>query len=236
MRKIFAVSIALALLTVLCASCTNTNSPESASIPPKLDDYWVENIAKESLQKIEEELPVNYKQNLNPFKWGFGSGPDKLPKMGNLEAVERYTKNTLTIEGKIVVGEWVHEEDPAVQTRYDSYKSSFYIVEDLSERLTDTTKIIDPAFYAGSIEECDYLIVFGGFESDRDREYYKGGADRVEITTLVLVFDAREKELLHLKSLGTFLPNWKTNNPVGLAYVVKVYEYIISLMAGMPSL
>ncbi len=51
------------------------------------------------------------------------------------------------------------------------------------------------------------MTSYRGFETNRDVDYYDAtGGDRVHVTTFVFVFDAKNKQLLHIESIGTDAP------------------------------
>ncbi len=64
--------------------------------------------------------------------------------------------------------------------------------------------------WAETVENCDWLIVYGGFETDREKNYYFGGTDRVTVETRVYVLDVREKQSVLLEVIGVDKPGRRT--------------------------
>ena len=66
--------------------------------------------------------------------------------------------------------------------------------------------------FADNIEECRYLIAYGSCYSNVEKDYYsvtltsEGSIDRTDVTTVVLVIDAREHRILHIENIGTSVP------------------------------
>lgn len=59
--------------------------------------------------------------------------------------------------------------------------------------------------FADSLDECKYLILYGGFESLLEEDFYFQG-DRVTISTLVILIDAQSREIVAIKDLGSDTP------------------------------
>lgn len=68
--------------------------------------------------------------------------------------------------------------------------------------------------WANSREECDYLVVYGGYTSKVDKNYYTavysgggaGSADRVTVTTMYCVIDAHTGKVVNVSKVGTDTP------------------------------
>ena len=66
------------------------------------------------------------------------------------------------------------------------------------------------SIWAETVEDCDWLIVYGGFETDRDKNFYFGDIDRVTVETRVYVLNAREKRAALLEVIGVDRPERRT--------------------------
>ena len=86
--------------------------------------------------------------------------------------------------------------------------------------------------WADSTDACDYLILYGGFETDRVEGFYEGGADRVSTETIVYVIDPKEKQILLTKSVGKDVPRNVTDHPQGRVMYDEAEEYIQELLIG----
>ena len=66
--------------------------------------------------------------------------------------------------------------------------------------------------FADNLDECRYLIAYGSCYSNVVENYYsisptaEGSFDRTDVTTIVLVIDARERTVLHIENIGTDVP------------------------------
>jgi len=65
---------------------------------------------------------------------------------------------------------------------------------------------VSPERFADSLEECDTLIVYGGYVTARQADFYGKGVDRVTVATLVFVIDVREAKLLHIEVISVWRP------------------------------
>ena len=86
--------------------------------------------------------------------------------------------------------------------------------------------------FAQSLEECRTLIYYGGFPSRIEKDYYTGPADRVQVTTVVLVIDMETEQILHLASVWTNTPGDRVapGNHIGSVNHTKAVEYIEELL------
>ena len=91
---------------------------------------------------------------------------------------------------------------------------------------------VPESVWADSFEECDYLIVYGGFEVSRNAGYYEGGADRVTTKTVVYVLDPKEKVVLLSKDIGVDAPGSVTDHTTGRVLYDEADAYITYLLTG----
>lgn len=90
---------------------------------------------------------------------------------------------------------------------------------------------VDRSRLTWDIDACDYIIVFGGYKSLADEDYYMGGINRYGMTMLVFVIDARELTCLHIESVSTDLPGSPTDHTTGYLDRESAEEYIAELLA-----
>ena len=97
----------------------------------------------------------------------------------------------------------------------------------------------DPSFkfnscnqvFADTMEECKYLIYMGTLDVYVEKAFYVGNIPRVTRTTVVMVFDAQSKELLHVKYLGTDTPpDNDAESNAGKEFLTEEYAYVRSLI------
>ena len=97
-------------------------------------------------------------------------------------------------------------------------------------------KDVPAEVFADTIDECRYLIAYGGCNSNVVENYYavspvaEGIRDRTDVTTLVLIIDAKEKRILHIENIGTDIPAAQTTDPTGNVLNEKAIEYIDNLL------
>ena len=90
--------------------------------------------------------------------------------------------------------------------------------------------------FADSVDECRYLIAYGGCEANVAEDYYglipfsEGTIDRTDITTIVVVIDAVEREVLHIEIIGTDVPEASTESPYGDQLTEEAITYIMELL------
>ena len=91
---------------------------------------------------------------------------------------------------------------------------------------------IPSSCWANTIEECDWLIVYGGFETGRNKGFYGGNIDRVIVTTRLFVLDPKGKRIVLEETIGTDAPGIQTRNPRGQVLFDEAGKYIIRLATG----
>ena len=127
---------------------------------------------------------------------------------------EKYTGSQPDIDGKVV---WGHLT-PTGQVQL--FAESIY-------------KDIDTEAVARSIDEAEYLIVYCGFVSRVDKEFYNGGIDRTLVTTLVLVIDVQDRSVVHIENVGTDCPDgYISDRSRGFALDDAALDYMNGLCGG----
>ena len=91
---------------------------------------------------------------------------------------------------------------------------------------------IPASCWANTVEECEWLILYGGFETGRNKGFYGGNIDRVIVTTRVYVVDPKEKRIVMEETIGTDTPGIKTKNPKGQVLYDEAEKFIIRLVTG----
>ena len=69
--------------------------------------------------------------------------------------------------------------------------------------------------WANTQKECDYLVVYGGFEHSREKRYYQGGIDRVSVATSVYIIDPKKSRTVYCDVLAIDTPPPMTNRTTG---------------------
>ena len=87
--------------------------------------------------------------------------------------------------------------------------------------------------WANTKKECDYLIVYGGFELSREKKYYRGGIDRVSVETRVYIIDMKKTHIVFEKDFGIDTPNpISTDHTTGYVNYRDSEAYIRYLLTG----
>lgn len=188
---------------------------EGADIIDLRDEYtqWADEIMMESLQKLVNRGAIEPLRDEESIWWKipFAEEGDDL----QVAFLDDAAREELTQPLDRPVAQVILELDGYVKFRSDNqedgipwftpkgYKGTDEICELYADRFSDT------------MADCDYLIWIDGCLSRRDEEYYFGGVDRWVITTLVIIVDAKEKEILHIENLGTDTPGNSVKLPGG---------------------
>lgn len=84
--------------------------------------------------------------------------------------------------------------------------------------------------FANSLVECDYLIAYDAIDTYVREEYYVGGIDRTTVTTVVVVFDARNRTVAHIEVIGSDTPNGVHEGPSGELLSEDLARYLNALL------
>ncbi|MDL2252898.1 hypothetical protein LJC49_02335 [Ruminococcaceae bacterium OttesenSCG-928-I18] len=193
---------------------------------------WAQGIFDKSLQKLAEQGAVEYDPEEFLFTFEETEAGDFTPLLTS-DALALYGDSPVTIGERVIYslckpdGEIVVFKNDGSDLNLPVYTP---VQPDDIARLTD----VDPARFANKLKECDTLIVYGGFESERSQDYYMGGMDRVKTTTLVFVIDAREKEILHIEVIGTDAPGNMTDVGYTTGHTLdeEAAQYVSALLNG----
>lgn len=211
------------------ASSINEAAEEEARVA-KLNQerQWAQSVFDEALQKLINEGAIQM-QTGYLFSYIQTDSYEYAPFLTQA-ALQKYTENEATIGKKPIICHWDPEEsivkvdlngNPEGSSRYCPY---------IDHNVMFKSIMYDR--FAASIEECDTLVLYGGFESNREKEYYKGGVDRVTTTTLVFIMDPKAKTTQHIEIIGFRTPSFsQTTDPVGSTAISDLIEYIEKLLA-----
>ena len=86
--------------------------------------------------------------------------------------------------------------------------------------------------WADAVENCGWLIVYGGFETGRNTDYYGKGIDRVIVTTRLYVLDPVARRIVLEEEIGTDAPGIRTGSPRGQVLFSEADALITRLAAG----
>ena len=93
-----------------------------------------------------------------------------------------------------------------------------------------------PAYtWANTQKECDYLVVYGGFEESREKRYYQGGIDRVSIATRVYIIDPKKSRTVYCNTLAIDTPPPMTNHTTGKVDRLRAEAEVLYILTGKKS-
>ncbi|MBQ9828695.1 MAG: hypothetical protein IJM62_08430, partial [Lachnospiraceae bacterium] len=89
--------------------------------------------------------------------------------------------------------------------------------------------------YADTLDECRYLICIKPLVSHVDEGFYTGGIDRELVTTVVFIIDAEQREVVHIKVIGTDVPGATVDFGAnkGKPKYEEAEQYILDFLDGM---
>ena len=129
-------------------------------------------------------------------------------------------------------GDWVNEEVGANVPLFYPQSLNGHFSEELAKVILAN---VPADAYAGSIDECDYLVVYDSGASHIDESYYMG-VDRQSTTTLVVVVNMHEGKVVHIENLGTDTPGRtvKMGQNRGRMLWDECAEYLNTLLTNRP--
>ncbi|MBR2523660.1 MAG: leucine-rich repeat domain-containing protein [Clostridiales bacterium] len=139
------------------------------------------------------------------------------------EARDRYTSD-FERDGAVICGKYYYSDDSFL---FSLYLRPFNADPDLSDYDfidVSTNSCVDS--FAGTTDECRYLIVVMGVVSDVDEEFYMGGIDRETVSTEVLIIDVDSEEIVHIEHIGVSRPGTTAQRPVGNMLEADALEYV----------
>lgn len=84
--------------------------------------------------------------------------------------------------------------------------------------------------FANGLAECDYLIAYDAIDTYVRKEYYVGGIDRTTVTTVAVVFDARNHTVAHIEVIGSDTPDGVHEGPSGELLSEDLARYLNALL------
>ena len=215
-RKRFLSLVLMLLILVMLAGCGSQEvlnpDADSESIT---DEQWAYEVVNESLNKLFNDgdaVKSDVKDN-EIFKFDedgkivFGHGSE------NGYNDEDFKTDAPVIWGAMDVSDTDKDKKITVTVcKNSSLKENeklpeYFPTEWLEKKNTKT--------FAESRGRCKYLVVYGGLITDITEKYYFGGVDRTTVSTVVIVFDAVEKKVVHIEEIGVDKPENRTTHPTG---------------------
>jgi hypothetical protein len=207
-----------------------SNSPVMYVYIDENPEVWAEKVFIDTINTLVNDGIIEF--DFNDFRFSFN---DEELQWLDEAAAHIYYAELDPLKGKVVMASCDYRGVFNVYDCYDlTYQNHSY--PQYTPSYTNSSPLFSnsaPELFADTIAECDYLVLFGGFISRYDAEYFEDGSDRIGITTLVLVINANEKILLHIKALDEDLPEASSGSDQTFGTVDKdaAYSYIGSLLS-----
>lgn len=224
------ISIRILVLTMIVfAACANGQGAFSEEGTTMSSDAWANTLFESAIHNMDEVAENEFRHANYLFSANSGNGTTGY----SVSFTEADDAVGYAADGKTILAVYhankeeslsVYEQDGMVNPKEPYYLPTYTNGDPIYAN-------IPPERFANHVNDCEYLIVFGGFESGRNVGYYSGGVDRVIITTLVLVIDVQSEKVLHIQNIGTDSPGMTTSNPTGRALYDEAGQYLTVLLA-----
>jgi hypothetical protein len=210
---------------------TDSNNAQTA-------DQWAESVFNEALLKLANEDGFRFDPGAQGVLFLDGFDPNKgfAPRFKKAETIARIIDSQVSVNNQVIVAQY----GPTIsnisfwrfvvggQQNVESDKPAYYYSQ---------IEGIDPSRFSDNLDGCDTLIVYCGLQTIREQDFLNNGADRVSITTMVFVIDARNRELLHIEPIATNTPAATISSSYaydvyGIAQTEQAYSYISTIMGS----
>jgi hypothetical protein len=195
-------------------------------------DAWAREVFDESLQKLIDAKALNLEMSSYLFEFSFAESEAELTFTSEQPA-EELLVGDFSAGSKAIIAEAGAGMLPVVAMNQEA-ESGLPAYFPSSANEEGSYDDVDPQRFANYVTECDRLLIWGGFEADRESKYYEDGTDRVTTATLVFVIDVTNGKLLHIESVGTDRPESEPESTNGTGYTMSesANEYIAELLRG----
>ena len=221
-KTLITLSITAALALGACTSCTSEESDPTAETSfdrerapweqvSEMQNDWCNEVVQDAVRKLADdgavERPIEGMQIREIFEFredGDGYVIDFKDKAKEKELTDEFTAEMDDVIISSALPTVFYKRYGGDAAEDDAQLPWFYPL------YCDNSEVYHFAgredVFADSMEECRYLIIEGALNSMVEEDFYWGGMDRVTRTTVVLIFDVRARELVHVEYLGTDTP------------------------------
>ena len=204
------------LFPVMLAGCGSQDVLNPAADSEGItDEQWAEEVVNESLARLFNEGDAEKSDVKDNYIFKFDDDNKIVfgPGLENEYSDENFKTDAPVIWGRMDISDSDKDRNTTVtvfkkRAVEENEKLPEYFPTDWLEKKNTKT-------FAQSRGRCRYLAVYGGLVTDITENYYFGGIDRTTMSTVVIVFDAVEKKVVHIEQIGVDLPANRTQNPRG---------------------
>lgn len=252
-RKIAGAAVIAACTFALCAGVCSCSGGSPAGLSPEENvaqaKDWANSLERDALAALADEgviAPAADNAALFEDVFEFENRDQIVYQDAQAgQALEGY----FALDGKVIIcsntgeaGNAPHvayldslaEEDEAGNAlplfrpnQYGKAESTLIYLGDSYEILMDG---VDYDAFANSLAKCDYLIAYDAIDTEVRENYYVGGADRVTVTTIAVIFDVRNRKVAHIEVIGSDTPNGSKEGPRGKLLDEDLARYLNTLL------
>ena len=202
----------------------------------KVQDQWSLDVMLDAFSKLADNGDIDPVpeecSSLNDALSFRKEGDGYVIDIKNPDVERKLTKPFTTEMDKIIIRTTLGVADrksTAGRTQSNTFPW-FYpnITDDPSFKFNSCNQV-----FADTMEECKYLIYMGTLDTFVEEDFYWGKVSRITRTTVVMVFDAQARELLHIRYIGTDTPpETDAEFNAGLEFMTEKYAYVRSLIVS----
>ena len=179
------------------------------------DQYsrWAEEIIMESLQKLADRGAVEPLRDEEPVSWKIPFTDDGddcqvafLDPAAQAELTQPFDQ---TLDGIIL------DADNYVVFCYGNQEGDVPWFTPVGYNGLDDICTQYAGRFSETMQDCRYIVWVCGCLSRADEDFYNGSIDRRVITTVMLIADPVQREILHIENLGTDTPGSSVKLPGG---------------------
>ncbi|MBP5261612.1 MAG: leucine-rich repeat domain-containing protein [Clostridiales bacterium] len=207
------------LLDAADASDSPVLVPE-ADDPDLTDEDWAVSLIRDAVDKLIAEGSVE-ESSISPYDLIGFDGEGNIAFTSD-EAAAAYANAELDEEGRIIWGCYTGNGCSVfIKSSNDNASVPHYAcIED-----RDTPQDA----FAETRGQCRYFIIYAGIVSRVDENFYEGAIDRRTMATVVFVIDAVDREVVHIKYIGSDCPGAVTDHTTGKVMFTEAMEYMDSI-------
>ena len=204
---------------------TETEAPAEQPSSQELSE-WAQELFCDAMQKLSDEgvLQFDKDNEAAPIPFINGEKGEMLPAFSDeakgAELTGLYTEEA--VRDMIVSEAGTVFTTPARLRRSD--RVPYYFPSGTNGMLLYDTDNTDA--FADSFDSCRYLVYYNGFESRVDENYYGNAYNRISVTTVVFVIDVKDREVVHIETVGTDTPGNVTQDIRGKILYDRAEAYI----------
>ena len=214
--------------------------PDSFALHAELDE-WVNDLFFDCRQKLVDAGAIELPSESDPNEFFLFNSDDCELSFLDEESAEQLTAdlsadldNVIFFSGQdswsVGRGVYLNARTDDELADYPAYYPDGYMINGSS---SDSFPIPEDKTdqFANSLDDCHYVVAYMGLQSRVDEDFYDTPtADRVTVTTLVVVMDAQTREFVHIHTVGSDTPGMVTEDPTGSTMWDEARDYMVTLL------